>query len=470
MPCMPFVASHSKSLVTVRNAVSSVAHVNSVTTSYSFVNVLLACTPPSFGKMSAVAPRASRCAVLSIPVNRAVDRSRCHCTHNRNPTSGVLEYRVVLSDVGTKRKCRIDALLSMQYPTISRERIKASIRSGEMSVNDVVCTKPSFACNVGDLVRFSIPSLPKTVAEPEKIPLEIFHEDGDVLVVNKAAGMVVHPSPGHSGGTLVNAVLHHYSLPAVSLDNVDASALPTSIHQDDDDEMPTSNSAEFSSAQQQSHSSEAVIRPGIVHRLDKGTTGLMVVCRTDAAMLVLGEQFRNRTINRLYWSITIGVPKDSSGEVCTNIGRHPSDRLKMSVYGFGSSRGREAVSTYKVVRTLANNSAAVVQWKLKTGRTHQIRVHAQHLGCPLFGDASYGGVHHAVSKIGRGHKQREQAIQGTLADLARPALHASVLGFQHPTSGGSLHFESNIPQDLQRTLRVLDSLYEVQCTTVGRTD
>lgn len=187
--------------------------------------------------------------------------------------------------------------------------------------------------------------------------------------------MVVHPSPGHHGGTLVNAVLHHYSLPAVTLDSANDSGtkLKTCLDPTTDSDLKESSDDELPPLPQ---NNQTVIRPGIVHRLDKGTTGLMVVCRTDEAMLYLGEQFRDRTerltsllctlkpdssgkrardlitpmqINRLYWSVTVGVPEKASGEVCTNIGRHPSDRLKMAVYGFGSSRGREAISTYKFV-------------------------------------------------------------------------------------------------------------------------
>eukprot|EP00798_Chlamydomonas_sp_ICE-L_P014680 gene14680-20717_t len=194
-----------------------------------------------------------------------------------------------------------------------------------------------------------------------------------------------------------------------------------------------------------------VLRPGIVHRLDKGTTGLMVVAKQEVAHRGLCEQFKSRTVERTYWSIAMGVPKETEGRVEANIGRDPAERKRQSASPYGGTRGRLAASSYRILEELAAGSAALVEWKLDTGRTHQIRVHAKYMGHPLLGDDTYGGsTAAAASIIGRGKALRQVTIKALVNELGRPALHAKTLGFTHPVTGERLRFDSEPPADLQK--------------------
>ncbi|KAJ9528066.1 hypothetical protein QJQ45_005663 [Haematococcus lacustris] len=215
--------------------------------------------------------------------------------------------------------------------------------------------------------------------------------------------------------------------------------------------------------QQQQWQQQGVVRPGIVHRLDLGTTGLLVVAKREAALRHLCHQFKQRTasngVGRVYSSITLGCPYPASGRVLTNIDRDPGERKRMAAFPYGSSQGRLAASNYLVLQSLAGGAAALVQWRLETGRTHQIRVHGKHLGHPLLGDATYGGAGvAAVNAMGRCNPSRQQDLRSVVMPLSRPTLHAKSLAFEHPATGQRLEFESQLPKDFQELLQSLQQL------------
>jgi len=354
-----------------------------------------------------------------------------------------------------KEKVRLDSFLSGQMPEVSRAKLQAGIKEGLVTVNAKVQTKVSHPIKRGDLICCQLPPPVQLDATPEDIPLDIVHEDEHILVVNKAAGMVVHPSPGHYTGTLVNALLHHCRLPAMHVALGSPSQLSLQAP-GDGEEVPEEEEGIVLAPASLSGQSMPTIRPGIVHRLDKGTTGLMVIAKDDFTHAGLCEQFKEHSVERTYQSISIGVPKKASGVIETNIDRDPRDRLKMTVCGFHCNRGKHAVSTYQVLEEVADGRAALVQWQLETGRTHQIRVHAKHAGHAIFGDDTYsGGVSSAVAFIGTKNTLRRQMVQKLVKTLGRPALHAKTLGFVHPVTQETLRFDSELPADL---LHALDQL------------
>jgi len=230
--------------------------------------------------------------------------------------------------------------------------------------------------------------------------------------------------------------------------------------------------AVLSSSPSNTQIGQSVVRPGIVHRLDKGTTGLLVVAKTDKAHQSLCQQFKKHTITREYWSLTLKHPP-KSGRVATNIGRDLRDRKKMASFAYGSALGRTAASNYKVVETLLDGAVALVSWRLETGRTHQIRVHAKHMGCPLIGDDVYGGgagiVADSIMMHGMSKKKSSSRIhtsttatyasvgyyKSMVEELGRPALHAKTIGFQHPENGEMVYFECELPNDFREVLEML---------------
>ncbi|WPT11082.1 RNA pseudouridine synthase 2 [Picochlorum sp. SENEW3] len=350
------------------------------------------------------------------------------------------------------QKLRLDAFLSnkLSHQETSRARLQSTIKQGRVLVNGTVLTKASYAVRVGDSVECSVLPPPPLRADPEDIDLDIVYEDDDVIVINKEADMVMHPAPGHTSGTMVNALLHHCGLESVELDGNDAGSL---IADRDEDQggvslMPASSSR-----------SQNVIRPGIVHRLDKGTTGLVVVAKTDVAHASLSAQFKDRTVSRTYLSLTLGVPTPSEARIRTNIGRDFRDRKKMAAFEYACTRGKSAASNYTVLETLASGTAALVSWKLETGRTHQIRVHAKHIRHPLFGDDTYSGsVSSATRVIGQGKSARIAQVHKLVQVLNnRPALHAQTLGFEHPTRPNKerLVFSCDPPEDFALVLQSL---------------
>lgn len=291
---------------------------------------------------------------------------------------------------------RLDRALADMLPDLSRERIKALILDGRVQSGDGrAVTNPSAKVGAESHFAIAIPAPRPADAQPEDIPLTIVHEDAHLVVVDKAPGMVVHPAAGNFDGTLVNALLAH--------------------------------------CRGQLSGIGGVARPGIVHRIDKDTSGLMVVAKTDQAHEGLARQFKDHSIRRLYRAIVHGVPAKERGTVDTWIGRSDADRLKMAVQREG--RGKHAVTHYRVAERLTG--AALVECTLETGRTHQVRVHMAHLGHPLVGDPVYA----------RGQARHRELLKEL--GFHRQALHAARLGFIHPVDGSDLDFQSPLPRDMQ---------------------
>ncbi|KIG17291.1 Ribosomal large subunit pseudouridine synthase D [Enhygromyxa salina] len=299
----------------------------------------------------------------------------------------------------------VEALVGLGHE-VTRSQLARSFAAGQVRINGRVAkrgTKLERACKVE--LELLAPE-PLAHAEPEPIPLTIVHEDRALLVIDKPAGMVVHAGPGHSHGTLVNAVLHHLAL------GRDAHSLPV---------LP-GNGPE---------------RPGVVHRLDRHTSGLIVVAKTLPALTALAEQFRAHSIERAYLGIVHGFPDWAQRRVETWHGRDPSERRR-----FSPEHGeRRAITTMSVVRPLGD-AAALLRFELETGRTHQIRMHARHVGHPIFADELYG------------RRVRDPGLQTLTEALGRHALHAAVLGFEHP-DGGRLRFESPLPAELEQLAAAL---------------
>jgi 23S rRNA pseudouridine1911/1915/1917 synthase len=411
-------------------------------------------------------------------------------------------FEVSLEDATESKKLRLDAFLAARLPSASRARLQASIKKGTVSVNGRPVERPAWSLRPGDIVDCDVTPPPPLEAIPEDIPLVVAYEDDDVIVVDKAADMVMHPSPGHATGTLVNALLHRCGLPAMRIEPgrapprslagvaVAAAERAASVEdaeedvvgggfdgnkedislllgeEDDDDDIiidedvdeeeegigPLPSSATSSSA-------APPIRPGIVHRLDKGTTGLVVVAKTDAAHASLAAQFRDRTASRTYLSIVVGCPRPPTGRLVANVGRDLRHRKRMAAFPDGSSRGRSAASNYEVLEALAGGGAALVRWRLESGRTHQIRVHAKMAGHPLLGDETYGGGAGVSAMVaGRGRDGAAAAVAARRAVAAlggRPALHAATLGFAHPSRGEAVVFQSELPDDFVAALEEL---------------
>lgn len=288
---------------------------------------------------------------------------------------------------------RLDIFVS-EWQNITRSAAQRLITGELVSVNGTIPAK-NYKLRAGDELECELPEPIPTDAQPQNIPIEIVYEDNDLLVVNKPRGMVVHPAPGNPDGTLVNALLYHIK---------DLSGI------------------------------NGVIRPGIVHRIDKNTSGLLIVAKNDAAHLSLAEQIKVHSFEREYQAVLVGSPKESIGTVDAPIGRSPKDRKKMAIV----QNGRPARTHYRILEQFHGYS--LVELKLETGRTHQIRVHMSSLGHPVFGDETYGG----------GHTKLEQRIA-----LGGQCLHAKTIGFTHPTSGKFLRFDSKLPDYFEDLLDIL---------------
>jgi 23S rRNA pseudouridine1911/1915/1917 synthase len=295
----------------------------------------------------------------------------------------------------------------------SRASLQRWIREGRVTVGAAVCTDPSASVRAGTRVEIVPAPPPVSDAVPEDLPLRVLHVDSDVIVVDKAAGMVVHPAPGHERGTLVNALLHRFG--ALAQEG------PRERASDDEDDEPT----------------PGFRRPGIVHRLDRWTSGVMVVARTDRARESLMAQLAVHSVDREYLAIVEGLaPERVRYE--TLHGRHPTDRKRFSGR---VRRGKTAVTNVERVEVLAG--ASLVRCRLETGRTHQIRVHLSEAGFPLLGDAMYG------------RPARDPRVRAAATELGRQALHARVLGFEHPSTHERVRFESPLPEDFARALAAL---------------
>ncbi len=298
---------------------------------------------------------------------------------------------------------RIDIYLSKLLPRFTRSRIQEFIHSGDVLVNDHP-TKPSVRIHPGDTLAVHPREREPSRAVPEEIPLEIIYEDNALIIVNKEAGMVVHEGAGRTGGTLVNALLYH------------------------------SNTL--------SHGGNTM-RPGIVHRLDKDTSGVLVVAKNDMSHNHLANQFKEHSIKRRYIALVWGSLKEEEGTIDMPIGRHVSARKKMSVQ---TSRGRRAVTHYRVTKVYDNFS--LIEVTLETGRTHQIRVHLSHINHPIVGDQTYGrrSIPSHLAK----------PILDALKGFKRQALHAALLGFIHPETGKQMEFTSPLPDDMKKLLTVIE--------------
>jgi 23S rRNA pseudouridine1911/1915/1917 synthase len=343
----------------------------------------------------------------------------------------VVEVVVPETETGTPR---IDKYLTRFYPDASRTKIQRAIKKGHLKVNGAD-VKKSYPVEPGDEIIFRLIRKPPMQAEPEAIPIEVVYEDDALLVVNKPAGMVVHPAPGHRSGTLVHALLHHVDGGEVAADDDPAAA--------DDAEVGLSMVNALPEAP-----NHPVVRPGIVHRLDKGTSGLLVVAKRDRAHQPLAEQFKAHTVERRYRALVWGHLAPSTGTIEGAIGRDPNHRQRMAVVP--EDNGKWAVTHYETVEAHAHTS--VVEFELETGRTHQIRVHARSQGHPLVGDPKYGGQR---VRYGTQSNARRNFFDALFDTLPHPALHAYRLGFAHPTTGESLRFEADPPAAWQEVLRRL---------------
>ena len=303
---------------------------------------------------------------------------------------------------------RLDKILADSLPDFSRNRLKSLIIDGGAVVEGRTIADPSHRVKPGRTVILSVPKAEELDLIPQDIPLDIAFEDDHLIVINKPAGMVVHPAPGNEDGTLVNAILHHCG---DSLSGIGG-----------------------------------VKRPGIVHRIDKDTSGLIVIAKDDQTHNALSAKFKAKDIERRYQALVWGLPNPTSGRIEGNIGRHPVQRKLMAVVK--AAQGKSAVTHYKTLEAFGT-AAALVECRLETGRTHQIRVHMTHIGHPLIGDPVYG----------KPSKTRRTAIsepaQAYLSTFNRQALHAKALGFDHPVSGEKLYFESELSPDIKDLITLL---------------
>lgn len=318
---------------------------------------------------------------------------------------------------------RLDQWLAEQIADLSRSRIKKLIEQGCIRVNNTVETNPSHKVKAGNQIELQLPELESSIPLPENIPLDIVFEDDDIIIINKPAGLVVHPGAGNWTGTLVNALLHHCG---ESLSGIGG-----------------------------------VIRPGIVHRLDKDTSGLIVAAKNDMAHASLRKQFDEHTIDRAYKALIWGLPRPLVGTIDLAIGRHPHNRLKMAVVGEnkpGAKKpgARHAITHYRVIEKYQSRGkiiASLVECRLETGRTHQIRVHLAHLGNPVMADPLYGAGRKNIAfseKIEHNeNKDKETGI------MNRQALHAYRLGFEHPRTGEQIEFERDFPDDIKNLVHFL---------------
>ena len=314
----------------------------------------------------------------------------------------VLSFTATESEAGH----RLDTVIVARLPTISRSRASRLIRAGHITVNGLI-KKPGYLTKPGDVVRSEIPSPEPITCRPEAIPLSILYEDGDVIVLNKPPGLVVHPGAGHKSKTLVNALLFH----CPDLEGIGGD-----------------------------------LRPGLVHRLDKDTSGTLVVAKNDMAHESLSHQFRKRQVQKRYLALVYGAMKASAGVIDLPVGRHPTDRKKMSTQ---SRRSRPTETRWKVKEVFS--SVTLLEIDLKTGRTHQVRVHCAAMGHPVVGDATYGGKR-------RWQDMSLPKAQALLKSVQRQMLHAWRLSFVHPRTEQSMSFESPLSKDMASVLDVLRTI------------
>ena len=317
------------------------------------------------------------------------------------------EHHSFVAEKG-QQPLRIDKYLMNFVENATRNKIQTAAKNGSILVNNSP-VKSSYKVKPYDQIKVMFAHPPyENLLVPEDIPIDVVYEDDELLVVNKQPGMVVHPGHGNYSGTLINALTFHF------------------------DNLPNNSSN----------------RPGLVHRIDKDTSGLLVVAKTEEAMTHLSKQFFNKTSEREYVAIVWGNMEDDEGTIEGNIGRHPRNRLQNTVfYGDEADKGKPAVTHYKVIERLGY--VTLVACKLETGRTHQIRVHMKHIGHTLFNDERYGG-----EKILKGttFTKYKQFVDNCFKILPRQALHAKTLGFEHPKTGKFMSFTSEVPEDMTKCI------------------
>ncbi len=308
-------------------------------------------------------------------------------------------------------KERADKLISSLFDELSRNRIQMLVDAGLIKINGAPIETSSTKIKNKDLVEIEIPDAVATTIKPkDDIDLDIVYEDSDMLVINKQAGLTVHPGAGNHDDTMVNALVAKIA---------DLSGI------------------------------NGVMRPGIVHRLDRDTTGLMLVAKNDNAHQFLAEGIQTRDVTRIYHALVWNCPSLPGGKIETHIGRHPRDRTKMAVL---KKTGKEAITHYRLLKSYFGGVLSLVECKLETGRTHQIRVHMEHKNMPLVGDDTYGGHIHSKRSGSLPEKVRA-AVQG----FERQALHAKYIGFTHPTTFEPMEFEVDYPEDFKRLLEVVEA-------------
>ncbi len=319
----------------------------------------------------------------------------------------LFEHHRVVVDKG-QAPLRLDKFLQDRIKNASRNKLQNAIEAETVKVNDQT-VKSNYKVKPDDVITLFLHHPPRdTEVYPENIPLDIVYEDDSFLIVNKAPNMVVHPAHGNWSGTLVNALVYHFN------------------------NLPTIQNGSG--------------RPGLVHRIDKDTSGLLVISKTDFAMTFLAKQFFEHTIERTYYALIWGIPKEMNGTIKTYLSRSPTDRKVMAVTK-NEETGKLAVTHYKVLETFKNFS--LIQCNLETGRTHQIRVHMKHLGHSIFGDETYGGT--SISR-GQSIGSYKDFIEKTFRIMPRQALHAKSLGFVHPETRKWVQFDSVLPKDFTDVL------------------
>ena len=317
------------------------------------------------------------------------------------------EHHRILVDRG-QELIRLDKYLVNRLPNGSRTKIQTAMHAGSVQVNGAP-VKPNYRIKPGDLITITLPDPPREgKVLPQPMDLDIRYEDDDLLIVNKPAGLVVHPAFGNWEGTLVNGLAYY-------LQN-----------------LPTGRNGE--------------IRPGLIHRIDKDTSGLLVIGKTELSMTHLSLQFFHHTVRRRYLALVWGTPKEPKGTITGNIGRSLRDRKVQAVFPDGS-QGKPAVTHYEVLRSFG--PVSLLECRLETGRTHQIRVHMQFIGHPLFSDATYGGD---KIRYGQATSAYRTFVENAFQVIPRQALHARSLGFVHPTTAEELYFEAELPEDFDGVL------------------
>jgi 23S rRNA pseudouridine1911/1915/1917 synthase len=328
---------------------------------------------------------------------------------------------------------RIDKFLMNRTPNATRTKIQQSAENSNVLVNGKP-VKSNYRVKPFDVITVVFPHAPREIELiPQNIPINIVYEDDDIILINKNPGMVVHPGYGNYSGTLVNALVYHFQ------------NLP--VNQSGATQIKSNPKTKNRGTKKPEGKESPALRPGLVHRLDKNTSGIMVVAKSEIAMVKLAKDFFDRNLDRIYYALVWGDFVNDTGTVTGNIGRHLKDRKKMDVYEPDSEHGKHAVTHYTVLERFGY--VTLIQCKLETGRTHQIRAHMQHIGHSLFNDSLYGG-----DRILKGttFAKYKQFVENCFDIMPRHALHAKSLGFTHPTTGKYIHFDSEVPADMQTVI------------------